>query len=222
MSLVLQILRILKKVGYVLFPLMVLSLTWEQFTTEKIYIEMNQSEAGHSLLWFWGFLSLINGFFAPVLMLLITVYALEEKLQKLSWFTFLRSYLAPTLIETLRAWGKVIWGFIFFLVPGVWLHVKYTFVPFVVLESSEYNLGHQDALSESSKLTGKRMGQILILLFTFNIFIPLLMTQLFDDYRTLWKTPLWSLTLSFIDTLFYILFTLLFYKLYQQTKKEVQ
>ncbi len=100
------------------------------------------------------------------------------------------------------------------------MHVRLSFVPFVVLESEEYQNGHKDALEESQRLTRQKLKEILVLLGGFHILIPLLMTQFFDEYRTLWKTPFSSLALSLMDTLFYIFFTLLFYKLYLQTKKE--
>ncbi|HPI40718.1 MAG TPA: hypothetical protein PLJ21_07925 [Pseudobdellovibrionaceae bacterium] len=220
MNLFYQTVNTFKKVGYILFPIMVLSLVWERFTTQQIYIEMNQTSPGPSLLWIWGVLSLINGFFSPVFMLMITIYAIEEKWQMTSPFNFLKTHTAQVLIETMRALGKVFLGFIFLIIPGVWLHIKYIFVPFIVLESESYAQGEQDALSYSSTLTRKKMGSIIILLSAFNIFLPLIMTQFFDEYRTLWKTPFSSLALSLIDTLFYICFTLLFYKTYLQTKKE--
>lgn len=220
MSLSYQYFMVLKKVGFVLLFFSVLSLGCEQYTTNQILIELRRTDQGPSFLWLWGGLSLLNGFFSPVMMILITVYAIDEKHQGQRLVSFIKNNLSQTLIETLRAWGKIFFGFIFFFIPGLWMHVRLSFVPFVVLESEEYQNGHKDALEESQRLTRQKLKEILVLLGGFHILIPLLMTQFFDEYRTLWKTPFSSLALSLMDTLFYIFFTLLFYKLYLQTKKE--
>lgn len=57
------------------------------------------------------------------------------------------------LIESLRTVIRCLIGFLCFVVPGIYLTVRYLFVPFIVMGSGAYKAGKRDALKTSWKLT---------------------------------------------------------------------
>lgn len=78
-----------------------------------------------------------------------------------------KSTAIPLTVESLRALGKTILGFVLFIIPGFYFYVRYSQVPFVVLFSDAYKSGKADALKLSNYLThGKGILVSLFLLVT--------------------------------------------------------
>ncbi|MNL47470.1 hypothetical protein D3C87_1702610 [compost metagenome] len=108
----------------------------------------------------------------------------------------------------------LLWG-LFFILPGLWKFLQYSLVPFVVTSSEKYDQGKEDALQASANVFRKNWGKILGLFLLFHIFIPLVLTGLFDAYRLLWKTPVASLGLNLIDTYLLILSTQILFRIFR-------
>jgi hypothetical protein len=92
-----------------------------------------------------------------------------------------------------------------------WL--KLSLVPFVVMLDPAYERGEKDALKESEALA---TGKFWILLFAFvlmTIVVPLIMTS-FDEYKVIWRTPVWSLAYHAVDSLVSISFIIWLLKIY--------
>ncbi|MFS4459707.1 hypothetical protein [Bdellovibrio sp. HCB2-146] len=169
-----------------------------------------------SSLYIFGVLSLISGIVFPVVLFTMAIYALRslEGVQK-SFGEFFHYYINQIFIESLRSWGKMLlWGLLFIL-PGLWKFLEYSLVPFVVTSSEKYDAGHEDALQASAKVFRKNWGKILGLFLLFHIFIPLVLTGLFDAYRLLWKTPVASLGLNLIDTYLLVLSTQILFRIFR-------
>lgn len=83
-------------------------------------------------------------------------------------------------IEFLRTVLRTLVGFVCFIIPGIYLTVRYIFVPFVVMGSRKYQEGKVDALKESWKLS---TGIMWPLAFCF------IFTQLFVAYLELGLAP---------------------------------
>ncbi|OQW50856.1 MAG: hypothetical protein A4S09_11050 [Proteobacteria bacterium SG_bin7] len=96
--------------------------------------------------------------------------------------------LIPLTIESLRALGKTILGFVLFIIPGLYFYVRYSQVPFVVIFSDAYKAGKADALKLSSYLTqgkGVLVTMFLLLTGTFSFYLSVL-----KDSNPLLDSPL--------------------------------
>lgn len=92
-------------------------------------------------------------------------------------------------------------------------------VPFVVTGSQRYDEGKIDALQASAGVFRKHWFKITGILILFHLFIPLILTSLFDSYRLLWKTPVPSLVLNLLDTYLLIISTQLLFNVFQDEVK---
>lgn len=94
----------------------------------------------------------------------------------------------PLAVESLRALGKTILGFVLFIIPGIYFYVRYSQVPYVVLFSDAYKSGKADALKLSNYLTqGRGFLVSLFLLVTGTISLYL---SVFKDSNPPLESPL--------------------------------
>jgi hypothetical protein len=126
------------------------------------------------------------------------------------------------MIEFLRTWGKILqWSFLA-IIPGVVKYFYFTLVPYVVVESRLYESGEADALELSTQIVKRNIWKILSLVLVFYIFIPLLLTSFFDEYRMIRQTPIACLLLNLLDTYLFLICTQCFLSVFQKsTEKEV-
>jgi len=165
--------------------------------------------------WVWGIavLSVLLNMLAP-LVLAFCLLGLLKTTKSLKDFEQL-------VIESLRAWGSTFLWTLLLIVPGVVKWIAYFFVPFVVLFSKKYSLGEVDALQHSQKIFFNTWGKLLIVLFFFSVLFPLVSFSVFDGYRKVWETPLFSLMASVFDFTVLSLGLFLSFVLFKKSLKEV-
>lgn len=169
----------------------------------------------------YGFLSIFFNIVFPVLMTtlaLFSLFSLKSKAMSLSGF--FDKHLNQIFIETLRAWGKTLLWSMVFLLPGIWKYLHYSLVPFVVAGSPLYREGRVDALQASASIVSKHRVKVLGIFILFHLFIPIVLSALFDAYRLIWKTPLASLLLSLLDTYLLIISTHLLFNIFTSEVKQ--
>jgi hypothetical protein len=199
----------LKSVGFPIFIWMILGGGLDQWLTERMQKILSDPDGLSNWIWAYGFASVVVSMVFPM----ITLLWIVNKKTTLSGITQL-------LIESLRAWGKAMtWGFLL-IIPGVIQWLKLSFVPFVTLESQTYARGEIDALETSRKLSKGHLWHITGLMMLFSVLLPLLLTT-WDEERMIWNTPLASLTLTLIETVFTILFFLILRRLYQAAAEKI-
>jgi hypothetical protein len=208
-----------KRVFGPLFFLVVITNSLDQYLNLQVENALQDMSGAQQQVYFYGFLSIISSVIAPVLLSLAVLFAFSNKAESdFKMNHFFSKYFKQTMIETLRAWGKTLLWALLLVIPGLVRFLQYLFVPFVVAFSADYNSGKVDALSASQKVFSKNWGKVLSIWLGFHIFIPLVLTSLFDSYSLIWKTPIASLALSMVDTYILIISTQLLFNIF---KKEV-
>lgn len=213
-------LKVFKKVFLPLFALVVLWSNIDQYLNLKMETALRDPMGVQSQVIYFGFLSILSSILFPVLLLSIALYALNnlDSLEK-SLHDFWGRHLNHMYIETLRAWGKTLLWSLLFVLPGIWKYLEYSLVPFVVTSSQRYDEGRLDALKGSASVVRRHWFKILFLLVFFHLFIPGLITTLFDAYRLIWKTPVQSLVLNALDTYLLLVSTHILFNIF---RSEVQ
>ena len=150
----------------------------------------------------------------PVLLIATALFALST-IADVALGDFFKKYLNQIFIESLRAWGKTLLWSLLLVLPGVWKNLELSLVPFVVTSSEKYDEGKLDALKASTIVFRRHWFKILAVLFIFHLFVPLILTSLFDSYRLIWKTPIASLLLSLLDTYLILVSTQLLFNIFQ-------
>ena len=175
-------------------------------------------QGAQSSMYLYGVLSLGLNLIFPLILLSVCLYFLNHILisESLDFRGFLEKNFSALVIETLRSWGKILsWSFLFIL-PGIWKYFQYLLVPFVVMADPDYASGQVDALERSSVIVKKHWKALVLFLFLFNLFIPLVTTGLFNSYRLIWKNPTESLVLSALDSYVLILSTHILYNIFRK------
>lgn len=209
-------LQVFKTIALPLFILVVLSSTLDQYLNMRVEDILRDPSGITESLYIFGFISLVSGIIFPVILFTLALFAMRSlEGLKHSIGEFFHHYISQIFIESLRSWGKtLLWGLLF-IVPGFWKFLEYSLVPFVVAASPRYDAGDEDALQASSKVFRKHWGKILSILVLFHIFIPLVLTALFDAYRLIWKTPVQSLLLNLLDTYLLLLSTQILFRIFR-------
>lgn len=200
-------LQVFKKVFIPLFVLVVVSTNIDQYLNLYIENALQDPLGAQGQVYLFGFLSLLSSVIFPTLLLTIALFALNLQIgwtQSLG--AFIKKNLNQLYIETLRSWGKTLLWSLCFVIPGIVKYVQYLMVPIVVTSSTRYEEGQEDALQASARIVRHNWGKVILILFTFQILIPLVLASLFNGYRLIWKTPAQSLALSALDT-YLILFS---------------
>lgn len=212
-------LQVFKKVALPLFILVVLSNNIDQYLNMKVESALlNPLGASQQVYWF-GFMSIISSILFPVILMTTALFAMTSLKSSMGLQDFFGKYINQVFIETLRSWGKTLLWSLLFIIPGIWKYLEYTMVPFVVTGSERYDHGKIDALKSSSYVFRRHWLKIIGILFLFHLFIPLIVTNLFDAYRIIWKTPIASLFLSLLDTYLILLSTQLLFNVFQDEVK---
>jgi hypothetical protein len=211
-------LSIFKKIALPLFALVVLSNSIEQYINLNLEQLMQSPNGMGSLFYFYGFISILCSVIFPVLEIATALFPFSPNHSSKNLTHFLEDNTEQLFIETLRSWGKSLLWALCFIFPGIWKYFEYSLVPFVVTCSQDYQEGKIDALEGSGIIFRRHWIKILGLMGVFHLFIPLVITTLFDPYRLIWKTPMASLALSLLDTYLLIISTQL---LFGFIKKEV-
>lgn len=213
-----------KKIFLPLLAVVVLSSNLDQFLNIQLESALNNPEGAQQQVYLYGFFALISGTVFPVILLSLCLYSLNSLLNwRNSLEEFLSKYLNQIFIESFRSWGKIILWSLLFILPGIWKFIEYSLVPFIVTSMPEYDEGKVDALEASAKLVKKHWLKVTCILVLFHLFIPAIISVLFDSYRLIWKTPFGSLLLSALDTyLLLISVQLLFNILTSEVKKHEQ
>lgn len=209
-------LKIFKKAVLPLFALIVTSNTIDQYLSLHVEQALQSPEGMNNQVYIYGLLSILSSIVFPVLLLTIALFAMIQESSTQNIKTFLRKHLEQIYIETFRAWGKSLLWSLLFILPGLWKYLEFIFVPFVVTTSEKYEHGELDALKASSFVFRRNWPKILGILGLFYLFIPLVLTTFFDSYRLIWKSPLASLALSFLDTYFLLISTQLLFVLFRE------
>ncbi|QDK37614.1 hypothetical protein DOE51_08465 [Bdellovibrio sp. NC01] len=209
-------LKVFKKAALPLFVLVIVSNNIDQYLNIQVEQALQNPLGAINQVYFFGFLSIISSIIFPVLLITTALYAMSKAQQH--WeniTTFFGRYLNQVFIETLRSWGKILGWSLLFILPGVWKYVELIFVPFVVTSSVSYENGEIDALKASSHVFRRHWFKAIAILFIFHLFIPLILTSIFDSYRLIWKTPIASLALSLLDTYLLLVSTQLLFNVFQ-------
>jgi len=207
-----QVFFCLRKVGFALFVLTLISSSLDQVITDQMQAQLMSPQGASPTVWLWGIASIVLNLGAPLLGLLMILSVLSKTSQS-SWWKFLFYNLNQNLIEALRAWGKTLsWSFALIL-PGLIRFFQYMFVPFVVCFDREYQAGHKDALSTSRDLARGRLLSLVSLFIVFSIVIPLILTS-FDSSQVLWRTPISACLLCFVEMLANICFIVALSQIY--------
>ncbi|MFV8259208.1 hypothetical protein ACNQKP_15480 [Bdellovibrio bacteriovorus] len=165
---------------------------------------------------YYGFFSILSSVLFPVLLVSIALYALNNLDSTTRTLQdFWDKYLNQMYIETLRAWGKTLQWTLLLIIPGIWKYVELSMVPFVVTSSQAYDEGRIDALKGSAQVVRRRWFVILAILVLFHLFIPGVLTTVFDAYRLIWKTPAQSLLLSALDTYLLLVSTHILFNIFR-------
>lgn len=182
----------------------------DQTLTERMTGLLTSTEGISPLVWVFGLLSVMNNMLFPLLLMFITLAAIQDR-PTLAFFNTTFSF---AIREQLRATGRVIsWGLIFIL-PGFYKYFRLIFVPFVVAENPNYMQGTVDALKSSQELTqGKTFLKVIGLCLVFAVLFPIFLSG-FDDYRLLLETPLTAIPLVCVETFLSVFFVCCLFHLF--------
>lgn len=209
-------LKVFKKVFLPLFALVVLSSNIDQYLNLKMETALRDPLGVQTQVIYYGFFSILSSVLFPVLLVSIALYALNNLDSTTRTLQdFWDKYLNQMYIETLRAWGKTLQWTLLLIIPGIWKYVELSMVPFVVTSSQAYDEGRIDALKGSAQVVRRRWFVILAILVLFHLFIPGVLTTVFDAYRLIWKTPAQSLLLSALDTYLLLVSTHILFNIFR-------
>jgi hypothetical protein len=207
-----QVFFCVRKVGFALFMLTLITTSLDQLITDHMQAELMSPHGASPTVWLWGISSMALNLVMPLIGLLITLAVLAKNPEN-SWWKFLRQNLNQNLIEAFRSWGKALsWSFALIL-PGLIRFFQYLLVPFVVCFDPEYRAGHRDALETSRALSRGRLLSLVGVFFAFSILVPLVLTS-FDSKQLLWKTPVAACLLCFVEMLSNICFIVALSQIY--------
>ena len=194
----------------------------DQVLTMKIDEALrNTVTGGMSLIWAYGFLSLISGILFPILGILVVVYGASfPETTEHGLVYFIEKNISQLSIEILRSWGKTLFWTLALIVPGIWKYIEFTMIPFIVMLSPSYQRGEEDALEASSRLVRGNLMRIISILVAFHLILPSVLAVLFDDYRIVWQTPVPALFLTFLDVYIFIISTQLLIQVFEKNAPE--
>lgn len=209
-------LQVSKKVFLPLYLLVAVSGNVDRYLNLSIENAARDPNGALQQVYLFGSLSILSSVVFPVLLMTVALFAFNNpKNEAIDLGGFLKKYLNQICIETLRAWGKTLLWTLLFILPGIWKYIEYSLVPLVVTSSKVYDEGNEDALRKSAQVVRHRWLPILGILFVFHLFVPIILSVLFDAYRLIWKTPIASLSLSVLDTYLILISTHLLFKIFQ-------
>jgi hypothetical protein len=217
-----DLLHLLRWAGAPAFLALAVSGVIDQFLNQRLELLLMSDEGPGATIWMLASASLLNSLLFPVFVGFCFLYALSQQQGSRE---ILPNFLARTLnqlyIETLRAWGSVLrWG-LFLILPGVVRAVQLAYVPYVVAFHRPFDEGQSDALQTSGRYVGRHPFRLLAILISFSIIIPLILTDALDNWRSYESSPLTALLCTFLDLLVFAVSTLLIFRLFERTRKEL-
>ncbi len=199
------------KSGFLLiFSATFLAALIQQFLDRKIERIIQSPTGLNSMIWIWGFLSLLAALIFPLVQTLVCSFYLAKKdtaLEKLS--SFFSENLELSFIEMLRSWGKSFLWFFVFIIPGFVKYSYYMFAPFIVLFSDQYKKGQIDALVLSEKFFKKYWIYTSVQLTIFYFIMPLILSTVLDEYRSFYIHPITATLCLVFESFMILLFHLL-------------
>lgn len=217
-----QFFKLIRQLFIPLFLLTVFSGSLDQIISLALENELRNPEGASARVWYYASASLVNSLIFPWIETLLLLFwwqrqqELNENSWLVSWSNFVHKFASQSLIESLRAWGKCLIYSLLLIIPGLWKFLEYIFVPWVVCFHPQYDKGEVDALKVATQTFRKSWFKVLTVIFVFVLIIPLTLTSLFEEYRLIWLTPIPSLGLHLINTIFQILcfqfLTIIFFK----------
>ncbi len=214
---------ILKRIGLPLFVLTLIYTSLDQVLTINTEAAMQSPNGANSLIWLYGFVSLVIGISFPILGVLVVIYGGQNaETSESGLLQYILQHVNQMSIEILRSWGKTLMWSLLFILPGLWKYLEYTMIPFVVTMSKAYERGDEDALVASTHLVRIKLFKIVIILLIFHFIFPSILTVFFDEYRLVWRTPIAALGLTLLDVYLFIFSTQLLMEIFEnQNQREV-
>lgn len=205
------------------FSALLFSTLTDQFLQKRIELIIGSRDGLTAMVWVWGGLSVLSAIIFPLLISLLCAFVLVSTTDKARTIgTFLGENIELSLIETLRAWGKIfLWSFVFFF-PGIVKYINYILTPFVVLFSRKYKNGEVDALEYSAKISKFFWWRIKLWLGVFYVLVPIVMYALFDEYSVFATHPFSATMVVFFETLIQMVFHAVILKLFIKFLNEVE
>lgn len=197
-----------------IFSALFLTTFIDQFLQKQIELIISSKDGLSNIVWFWGFCSLINTLFFPLLITILCSYFIVSNKNENKLSQFFKNNLELCLIETLRAWGKAfLWGFLL-IIPGLVKFADYILTPFVVLFSEKYKKGEVDALEYSRLIAKKFWWRIQLWLSVFYLIIPAIIYFIFDEFQVFESHPVTATLLVFAKTFIELVFHFTILKLF--------
>ncbi len=196
------------KSGFVLiFSATMISTLVQQFLDHKIE-KIIQSPTGlDSMIWIWGFLSLLAALLFPLIQSLLCSFYLSREFNiEKKIISFIENNFELSLIETLRSWGKSFLWFFLFIIPGLIKYSYYMLAPFVVLFSKLYSIGEIDALVLSEKIFKKYWFYFSVQMTLFYFILPAVLSTVLDQYRAFNMHPIAASVSLIFETLMILFF----------------
>jgi hypothetical protein len=208
-----------KKSGLPLVAVFVVFTFFDQGLIKIMEADLRSPTGATSMIFFYAALYLANSIFFMTLAIVIGLYGCTNS--SVSLPAFVGRFLNQSCIEVVRAWGKILsWSFLL-IIPGFIKYLHYLFVPLVVLLFPQYDKGEADALKTSRELFKKHGLLLVFTVLAFQVLWSYFSVSLFDAYRSFWHTPIPSLAISVLDTAVFLLYTLVLFRIYQRSVREV-
>lgn len=204
---------IVKRVGWLLLLLAIFFSSLEYWLTTQIQAEVSSLEGTSGWLWVLGGASLVVSLLAPLFSILLILAALKSTANPLWFFS---QHFSQTLIEQVRAMGKILSWSLLLIIPGFIRFMDLLFVPFIVTMDSNYQSGRLDALKHSTRIFRSNWFKILNWVFLFSVVLPLSLTA-FDGYKLIFETPMEALLFQSVQVGLTIAFTLILYRIWEKS-----
>ncbi len=183
-----------------LIPILIffwISSFFEHYLTQKIEAIINSSDPSTLALIGFGSLHLSNGIFFPTLVTLLALSRLRNARNTVaSPYKIEASPSEQLFIETFRSWGKTIWWFLAFIIPGLYKFMAYSYVPHVVFLDPSYDQGTSDALKASEVQFRKRIPSTIFVFVVFYLVFPIMLSSFLDSFKDFNETPWLALLVS--------------------------
>lgn len=191
--------QLAQKIIIPLYFLVVLGGLSEQWIARQIQNQL--AGAPGAWLYLYGFFSLIFSLLFPSLLALILGFGLKKSFRIQKGLVSPQAEMNQLLIETTRSWGQILGSLLLLIVPGLIRYLQLIFVPYVVLFSKEYSQGRRDALRRSSEIFHKNLFRTLAVLVVLQLFLPALISAVFQEHKSYLDHPFSALAIAGIDTL---------------------
>jgi hypothetical protein len=178
---------------------------FDQFLTKQIELIIRSSEGISSVIWFWAAISLTLSIIFPIVVAIISLYALKNNSIR-NIASFFAQKLELSVLENMRALGlAILWGFLF-IIPGLIKMSYYYLTTFVVLFLPEYEEGKVDALKKSEEISKHHWVTVNMLVTVFYFLIPIVTSTIFDEFTVFEKHPLSAAAYCGLEAIFTLWF----------------